>query len=141
MNFALDVSRMVANVTEETERVVRGTLYGVASRVIRGTPVAAPEEWLKPDPTYIGGTLRGGWNASIGSPDLAKKATKDQSGDSTVLAMSVVVNSLELGQTFYLTNPYPYAMAIEYGWSKQARNPNGMLRIAIADTQAVINAL
>ena len=139
MTFALDVSRMVANVTEETERVVRGTIYGIASRVIRATPVAAPETWQKPIPGYIGGTLRGAWNASIGSIDSTRSQNRDKSGATTIANVSAVVNGLEMGQTFFMTNPQPYAYAVEYGWSNQA--PAGMLRIAIADTQAVINAL
>ena len=139
MTFALDVSKMVANVTEETLRVVRGTIYGVSSRGIKGTPVAAPETWKKPVKGYIGGTLRGAWNASIGSIDSTKNQSKDTSGAATIANMSAVVNGLEIGQTFFMTNPQPYAYAVEYGWSNQA--PAGMLRIAIADTQAVINAL
>jgi hypothetical protein len=32
----------------------------------------------------------------------------------------------------------PYALRLEYGWSKQA--PAGMVRVTVAEFQAVVNA-
>jgi len=139
MSFSLDMSRAINNIRGHVNETVRGTLFGVSRRVILGTPVADPLLWQKPDPSYIGGTLRGAWNASIGSPDATINNAIDTTGQSTINDMSLVVNRVEIGQTFYLTNPQPYAMPVEYGWSSQA--PAGMLRVAVAETQAVLNSL
>jgi hypothetical protein len=34
------------------------------------------------------------------------------------------------GNTFYMTNNVPYALALEYGWSKQA--PQGIVRTILS---------
>ena len=139
MSFSLDMTKAIKNINAETERVVRGTIFGVSSRIIKATPVAAPEEWKKPVKGYIGGTLRGAWNASITTPDKSLSGSKDKNGAQTINNVNTVLSAFDLGEVFYLTNPQPYAMRIEYGWSRQA--PAGMVRVALADTQAVINAL
>lgn len=158
MTFALDVSKMVANTNKHLLKKVRGTLYGVSSRVIKGTPVGNPDLWIynagtkenpryvdyiayngKPD-GYIGGTLRGAWTASLNAKDSNLTKVVDKSGNDTIAKVKIISDSLEIGDTFFLTNAQPYAYRVEMtGWSTQA--PAGMLRIALADTQAVINAL
>lgn len=138
MSLTLDLRKATKNITEKTEKVVRGTIIGVSSRIIKATPVANPALWKKPR-KHIGGTLRGAWNASIGAPDMTKTDKIDTNGAQTVAAASAVSANLEIGQTYYLTNPQPYAYPVEYGWSSQA--PQGMVRLGVLATQTEINKL
>jgi len=141
MSFTLDMTRAVKNIKENTLEVVRGTIFGVSSRIIKATPVGNPALWKSPAPKgYIGGTLRGAWSATIGAPDHTPKNSKDKTGGATISDMATTAESVKIGQTFYLSNAQPYARRVEFGWSHIQR-PAGMVRVSVASTQAVVDAL
>lgn len=139
MSFTLDMKKAIKNITAETERVVRTSLYSLSSSIILSTPVGKPSLWKTPYKPrgYIGGTLRGAWNASVGSPDSTITNSKDKSGQSTVGSVSVTIDAFDMGKTFYLTNPMPYAVRVENGWSGQ--RPQGMVRVALTQAQKIID--
>ena len=140
MTFTLDLKRAVDNINEDCENVIKGTLFSLSSMIIKGTPVGNPTLWKNPPPPgYIGGTLRGAWNASIGAPDRNETESKDKSGDSTVTDVAATIQAFDIGETFYLTNPQPYAYRVEYGWSSQ--RPQGMVRVAIMQAQQELDKL
>lgn len=138
MSFTLDLKKAVKNINKNTERVVRGTLFSLSNRIIEATPVGNPSLWKSPAPPgYIGGTLRAAWNASIGTPDLSLSTST--AAQTAINQVASTTQALKIGQTFYLTNPQPYAWRVEYGWSSQ--RPQGMVRVNVAQTQNVINGL
>lgn len=140
MSFTLDLSKAVENIKEDAEKVVRGTLFGITNKIILRTPVGNPSTWKsKPPKGYRAGTLRGAWQASINTPDKTKTNKVDKNGGQTVSAAQAVISGMKLGQRFYLTNPQPYALRVEFGWSKQA--PSGMVRRSVAEYQQIINNL
>lgn len=141
MSFSLDLSKAIENIKENRDKIVRGTLIKVSTDAIVGTPVGKTSLWKTKYPPrgYVGGTLRGAWQASIGTPNLTRTNSVDKSGSKTAGKAAGVINTLEIGSTFYLTNPQPYARRVEFGWSKQ--RPNGMLRIAIAGAQKALDRL
>ncbi len=106
------------------EKIVRGTLLGLTSRIIKRSPVDT-------------GRFRNNWNASINSMNQTTTETVDRSGASAINKARATINTLEMGSTFYLSNNLPYAQRLEYGWSDQA--PSGMLRISVAELQARMN--
>jgi hypothetical protein len=115
------------NLAEMPEKVVRGTLLGLASRIIDDTPVDT-------------GRLRGNWQASFDAAKnskLQRTQTSTGSGAATGEAEQVI-GRYQPGQTFYLTNNLPYAYTIEFGGSK-VKAPQGMLRKNVAAYQARIN--
>jgi len=125
MSFATDLDKAVLNIKGFTEKQVRGTLFGLSSRIIKESPVDT-------------GRFRGNWQASIGSPVLSTTSRLDRTGAGSINDAAVTVQGLKLGQTFYLTNNLPYARRLEYGsHSKQA--PNGFLRINLQRVQLEIN--
>jgi hypothetical protein len=125
MSFATDLDKAVLNIKGFTEKQVRGTLFGLSSRIIKESPVDT-------------GRFRGNWQASIGSPVLSTTSRLDSTGAGSINDAAVTVQGLKLGQTFYLTNNLPYARRLEYGsHSKQA--PNGFLRINLQRVQLEIN--
>lgn len=134
VNFA----DLADRISEDTEKVVRGTLLGIASKVVKGTPVGNPNLWKsKPPKGYRGGTLRGAWNAGLDTPDREQSGSKDKSGAATIGAISTTLAGFNMGQTFYLSNPQPYAVRVERGWSQQ--RPQGMLRVALTNLQRYID--
>jgi len=124
MSFATDLDKAVLNIKGFTEKQVRGTLFGLSSRIIKESPVDT-------------GRFRGNWQASIGSPASATTSRLDSTGAGSINDVAVTVQGLKLGQTFYLANNLPYARRLEYGYSKQA--PSGFLRINLQRVQFEIN--
>lgn len=121
MSFSTDLDKAKLNLAGYAEEMVRGTLFSLASRIIKESPVDT-------------GRFRGNWQASINSPQKSKMQRLDKSGAAAIGDMSSVVMSMKMGQTFYLTNNLPYARRLEYGYSKQA--PSGFLRINVMRVQS-----
>lgn len=109
------VSQATQDLNKWVDRTMRGTLLGLSSRIIVGTPVDT-------------GRLRHNWQASFKIPKDGELPGTDSmtpmSGAKTAtMAMSV-------GDDFFLTNNLPYAYDIEYeGKSQQA--PGGMVRVNV----------
>lgn len=97
------------------EKIVRGTLLSLSSAVVKDTPV-------------VSGRLKSNWIPSINSPKLTEAGITSEAA--VISEISAVVSNLKLGNTFYLTNNLPYAVRIEYGYSKKF--PEGMLRRNVA---------
>lgn len=119
-----DLVTAIDNLSKFPEKVVRGTILGLAQKVIKRSPVDT-------------GRFRNNWQSSIGNPSPGRTETVDPSGSRAISAAASVSKSLDMGQAFYLTNNLPYAMKLEYGYSAQA--PNGMVRITAAEFQSEIN--
>ena len=136
--FTVDLKKAIGENIAEAEKSVRGTLNFISANIIKRTPVGDPRYWkTKPPKGYIGGTLRNAWNPSKQSPDLTLRTSKARSGAAAIARAAKVANSVELGETFYLTNPQPYANRVEYGWS-QGQAPRGMVRVSIAEANQVL---
>jgi len=119
------IGQAVININKRTEKMVRGTVIGCASRIIKRTPVKD-------------GTLRGNWQASIGQPVQTTIDRMDKNGAASVSDVAREGQRLNIGAVFYMTNNLPYAAAIEFGSSTQA--PQGMMRIEVLETAAAIQA-
>lgn len=119
------IGEAVLNINKRAEKMVRGTVIGCASRIIRRTPVDE-------------GTLRGNWQASIDQPVLTTIDRIDPNGAASVTDTAREGQRFKIGAVFYMTNNLPYAAAIEFGSSKQA--PEGMMRIEVLETAAAIQA-
>jgi hypothetical protein len=133
--------------------MVRGTVIGCASRIIKRTSVGNPELWLfnnngvyvdylaykDPPEGYVGGTLRGNWQPSIGQPITTEIDRIDKTGATVTADVRSQAQKLNIGAVFYMTNNLPYAARVEFdGWSTQASA--GMMRIEVLETAAAINA-
>lgn len=99
---------------QDIETVIRESATYIFSRVIMMSPVDT-------------GRFRANWNCSIGQINEATSDSLDPSGTLTLSSMQSTVLGMKMGQTIYLANALPYAVRLEYGWSKQA--PQGMVRI------------
>jgi len=141
MSFSLDLSRAVENIKENRDKIARGTLISVSNTIIKRTPVGNPSLWAEsslPAPKgYVGGSLRGSWQASIGTPSLSNIRRIDATGSAPSADAVAAAGSLVAGQTFYLTNNLPYANRVEFGWSKQA--PKGMVRRTVVEAQQILD--
>jgi len=120
------IGQAVININKRTEKMVRGTIIGCASRIIKRTPVDE-------------GTLRGNWQPSIDRPVNTTINRTDKAGQAVSADIRREGQRLNIGAVFYMTNNLPYAARIEFdGWSKQASA--GMMRIEVLETAAAIRA-
>lgn len=143
MSFSIDLSKAIEGVKENRDKIIRATFFSLSGDIITSTPVGNPTVWKTkyPPKGYVGGTLRGAWNASVGSPDFTitnRKETNDNGGQ-TALEVESRIAGWQAGQSLYLTNPQPYARKIEFGGSKKQR-PMGMVRVNIAQAQKVLDS-
>ena len=113
----------IKDIQDIPEKVVRGTLISLSSRIIKRSPVDS-------------GRFRGNWQATIGSPASAQLSSVDTNGSATAANAANVANRLEAGSIFYLTNNLPYGERLEYGYSKQA--PSGMVRVTLAEYEKIL---
>lgn len=87
---------------------------------------------------YVGGRFRGNWQVSFNAPAQGETGVIDAQGNRTVAAGTAIIQTFTTNVgTIYLMNNVPYAQRLEYGWSSQA--PNGMVRITVAEFQAMVN--
>lgn len=103
----------IKDFAEIPEKVVRGTLIGMGSKIIKRSPVDT-------------GRFRNNWQFSIDAP-----ATGKDPGGSNELDLVNTANKMVPGNTFYMTNNLPYAERLEYGWSGQA--PQGVVRVTLGE--------
>jgi hypothetical protein len=134
------IQQAVLNIQKHAEKMMRGTVIGCASRIIKRTPVGNPDLWAGRAPVgYVGGTLRGNWQPSIGQPVSGTITRTDSSGAAVTSDIAREGQRLNIGAVFYMTNNLPYAARIEFdGWSTQASA--GMMRIEVLETAAAIEA-
>lgn len=86
---------------------------------------------------YTGGRFRANWNVSIGAPDNTTSETIDPSGGGTIARGTVALEGIGAGVVIYLTNSLPYAVRLEYGWSKH-QAPSGVVRVVATEFQAIV---
>jgi hypothetical protein len=120
------IGQAIININKRAEKMVRGTVIGCASRIIKRTPVDE-------------GTLRGNWQPSIGQPVNTTITRTDKAGEAVSADIAREGQRLNIGAVFYMTNNLPYAARVEFdAWSQQA--PAGMMRIEVLETATAIEA-
>lgn len=67
-SFAAQLQAFADKTNEKLEDVDRAFKLSLFNRVVANTRVADPSTWKRPDPTYLGGTMRGNWQVSTGGP-------------------------------------------------------------------------
>lgn len=88
---------------------------------------------------YTGGRFRGNWQVSFNTPVAGETGRIDKSGSDTLSRGGAVLAGFNASTTtaIYFTNNVPYAVRLEFGWSKQA--PQGMVRITAREFQKLFN--
>ena len=125
MSFSLDIKEFAEKTGRDIDQTIRSASVDVFGLIITETPVDE-------------GTLRGNWQASLGSPVSGILNVQDKTGEDTKRKMRAVVNTHSGDGAIYMANNLPYARPIEYGWSRQ-KAPNGMVRVNILRFEEAIN--
>lgn len=122
MSFSKQLTAFVSGTKEKIDKTVRGATVTLATNVITETPVDE-------------GTARGNWQTSIGEP---KTGILDRKGSEASITELEATVPDEAGQVVFISNNLPYIRKLEYGYSEQARNPDGMVRVNAAKWPQVV---
>jgi hypothetical protein len=126
MVFANDVSKWTAKTQAKIETAIRKIAIDVFAEVIMMSPVDT-------------GRFRGNWQVAIGSVPTGTLEIDDKTGTATLSKAQATAMGLEAGQSIFLVNNLPYAMALEYGLSQQA--PGGMIRLTVQRWKPIVEAV
>lgn len=140
MSFNDDINEFRKKTALKLDKTFRGTVLSLFSKVILRTPVGNADLWdtkYKPK-NYIGGRLRGNWQAQINGIPSGVVDTEDSKGGKTISSANAIVGRAKAGDSIFLINNLPYAEVIENGRSTQA--PSGMVKVTVAEFQQVLNA-
>lgn len=109
----------IKDVSQYPEKVVRGTLLGMGSKIIKRSPVDT-------------GRFTGNWQFTINAPASGTLSnTKPNQAD-----LISISQKMDMGNVFYMTNNLPYGERLEYGYSAQA--PQGMVRITLGEYSQIL---
>ena len=152
MDFDEAVAKFATSVEIKVDKVVYNSTVILFSDIVDRTPVgddepqkfdpiSSPAEILAyyPDGDYVGGRLKGNWQASKDVP-LTDDETYvlDADGSRTKLEISKDVPA-KAGHIVFLTNNVPYAYMVEVLGHSRNKAPNGMARVAMANALSVVS--
>jgi hypothetical protein len=126
VGFKEDIRAFAQGATEKYDRVIRGTVIQLSTRVVMRSPVDT-------------GRFRGNWQVTAGRPGGGPTMKTDKSGNATLAAMKAAIPANPQGQSIYITNRVPYALLLENGHSKQAPGPNAIVGRAVIEFQSYVN--
>lgn len=140
MSFKSDMNKAKAKIQTALEKTIRGAALDLFRAIVLSTPVGQPSEWQSTPPKgYIGGRLRGNWQANLAAPKIDQLNLEDAAGGATIGAANSNMARYDLKDTIYFTNNLPYAERVENGWSRQA--PQGMMKTNVKKFKPTIENL
>jgi hypothetical protein len=158
MGFTDDINKFVIKCEKNSDRLVRGTVFGVYERLIQKSPVGNPSLWEgwneggvgeNPDhwlvkagfvsEGYVGGHYRNNWQIGV---DILPKNIIEFKGRLSMQVLSdrerATVPNEAAGHIFYLTNNTPYAWPIEDGHSKN-QAPQGVAGLTAMEFNGIVS--
>ena len=134
MSTHTDIAKVQRKLKENPDKFIRSFALEVVGRIVKRTPVDT-------------GRARGNWHMSIDAPDWSVTDATDKlplhslPGPAKALEFKGVANTATFGKPVWICNGLPYIKRLEDGWSEQARNPNGMVRLVLAELQPLADAV
>ena len=123
-SFASQLQAFADKTGEKLENVDRAFKLGMFQDVVKRTRVADPSTWKRPDPTYLGGTMRGNWFVSTGAP---VSTFVDGLRNTSAAMPAGEASKIQPFSATWLTNNTPYVMVYE--------EKDGMVGAAIANAR------
>lgn len=124
--FQQEVDDFCIKTEKDMDLAVRALVLELFSLVVERSPVDT-------------GTFRANWQVSLGTPMTGTLDEEDKEGAVAINRIAEVVLGLKAGDTIYLANNLPYALALEEGHSDQA--PNGMVALTMQELKDVAKGL
>jgi hypothetical protein len=119
--WSVPLEKLAKKANVSMDVIVRKSTFDIFSRVVRASPVDT-------------GRFKSNWNVSFGAPDRSTTASTATMRSEGEIRKAL---TLPVGGVVYLTNSLPYAVRLEYGYSK-TQAPQGMVRIAAREWVAKV---
>ena len=113
----------IKDIKDVPEKVVRGTLINMGTRIIKRSPVDS-------------GRFRGNWQFTSNVIPRGQLNRVDPNGAQSAGDLAGSASRFESGSVFYMTNNLPYGERLEFGYSKQA--PSGMVRVTLQEYSQIL---
>jgi hypothetical protein len=123
-SFSLSIRNWVEKTKDRQDLVTRKIGMDVLTRVVLRSPVDK-------------GRFRANWQVSFDTPLRGTVKADDKNGAGTIAKGHAILQGAIAGRDIWIVNNLPYAIPLEYGWSKQA--PAGMVRITVREFRAIVN--
>lgn len=122
--FVLKLGAFVRKAKGNLDSVARKVVLDVGTRIILRSPV-------------LTGRFRANWQYGESIRPTGTLAATDKTGVTTIRKLGGAVQLAGAGtKLHWLTNNLPYALPLEYGWSKQA--PIGMVGVTVAEYRSIV---
>jgi hypothetical protein len=139
-NYAVQLAKFAQKAADITDRVVRGVVMEIGTRIVDRSPVGDGTLWKSPPPKgYIGGRFRANWqygNYSGAGIPMADLPNIDKSGAASIARIAAGLPQKAAGMKHVLINNLPYAQALEDGHSTQA--PSGMVGLVALEFPQIV---
>lgn len=129
--FAASVRQWTDSTKEDNKQIFREVLRISAQAFTTGHP-AVPQARSPVDT----GLFQGNWRFGHGVVELNAVETLDPSGVPTLAYLTQQIRMALPGAYHYFSNNVPYALKLEWGYSKQA--PQGMVRITAMSIDTIL---
>ena len=138
MSFTADLSRFVDKATGKVDRVVRGIVIELGTRIIMRNPVGDTKYWKTkyPPKGYVGGRSRANWQYNFGQMPTTVLEVVDTTGAATIRSLTSGVLGAPAAGIHWIANNVDYVKPLEEGWSRQA--PNGMVHVTVLEFEQVV---
>lgn len=125
--FRKQVAKFCEKVEKRPEQAARAIALGLLRSVVMASPVDT-------------GRFRGNWNVQFdAAPQVS--ANMDTGGGGTISRGLEMLNKFKLGMSrIFILNHLPYSIELEYGHSKQAPSPPGIVRLTVQRFDAFVKA-
>lgn len=130
MSWSKDLKNIIIKNENLTEKQLRAGMFDAANVIIEGSPVGNKDTWQNPSSApkgYTGGSYRSNHRVSINKITSLEKDITSEGG--VLMELQSDIAKFKIGETLFMTNPLPYATAIEYAHSSQAKD--GVYRPAV----------
>lgn len=126
LSRSFDLKKFTELTKDKLEKVIKGSMSDLCEAVIMDTPVDT-------------GRLRGNWYPAINEYSLKEDWKHfDKIGTDTVQKANNMIEKVEIGDKFTMSNNLVYAPIIEYTGHSKIKAPRGMVRINLVKFNSIV---
>lgn len=138
MGFADEIRAFSVKCANNSDQVVRRTMFGIMESIDEMSPVGNPSIWAHPEKKpagYVGGHFRSNWQLNEGAPPTGEIAGTAWQG--ALAREKAKIPAKPAGKVFYYGNTLPYAIPLEEGHSTQT--PHGMVGLTAVKFGGIVD--